>query len=75
MSSWEEGPGALAGGEEDAGPRLQQAGVRRAHLQLDEELVGAQREAGGEEHCTLLFRHRLCALPLTALDFLQELPQ
>lgn len=49
-------------------------GVRRAHLQLDEELVGAQREAGGEEHRTLLFRHRLCALPLTALDFLQELP-
>lgn len=63
------------GGGTRGSSRIQAAGGWvRAHLQLDEELVGAQREAGGEENSTLLFRHRLCALPFTALDFLQELP-
>lgn len=40
---------------------------------MDEEFVGAQREACREQHSTFLFGDRLCALPLTALDFLQEL--
>lgn len=43
------------------------------HLKLDEEFVGAQREARGEEHGTLLFGDGLRTLPLTAFDFLQEL--
>lgn len=50
-------------------PDCSRAGVC-THLKLDEEFVGAQREARREEHSTLLFRDRLCALPLTALDFL-----
>lgn len=45
-----------------------------AHLKMNEVFVGAQHEAGGEEHGALLLGDRLCALPLTALDFLQELP-
>lgn len=44
-----------------------------AHLKLDEVFVGAQHEARREEHSALLFGDRLCTLPLTALDFLQEL--
>lgn len=43
------------------------------HLELDGEFVRAEREAGGEEHRTLLLGDRLGALPLTALDFLQKL--
>lgn len=45
----------------------------QAHLELDGKFVRAEREAGGEEHSTLLLRDRLGALPLTPLDFLQKL--
>ena len=48
-------------------------GPPRAHLELDGEFVGAECEAGGEEHGALLLGHRLGALPLTPLDFLQKL--
>lgn len=43
------------------------------HLELDGEFVGAKHEAGGEENSTLLLSDRFSALPLTPLDFLQEL--
>lgn len=58
------GPRAFLRSEEVQGP---------AHLELDGEFVGAEREAGGEEHGALLLRDRLGALPLTALDLLQKL--
>lgn len=65
-------PAPVCGVEGAWGPRLGRA-VTSVHLELNVEFVGAEREAGGEEHCTLLLSDRLRALPLTPLDFLQKL--
>lgn len=45
-----------------------------AHLELDGDFARAQREAGREQHSTLLFSDRFSALPLTPFDFFQKLP-
>lgn len=71
MKSEDAGPQCVAG-RGTWGPASGKAGAL-VHLELDGEFVGAEREAGGKEHGTLLLGDRLCALPFAPLDFLEKL--